>query len=132
MAAVLKTARGFAAPRGFESHALRSDQRMDALTWDYRVRLRSWFFSPCLMESRCRFSIRGRIGGRPVTGERSSSSRPGRRGGVQHALSGMADPRSPRGARYSLVGLLSVAVCAVLAGASSFTATSPGARLGFI
>src|SRR3989442_9750865 len=26
MAAVLKTARGFAAPRGFESHALRSDR----------------------------------------------------------------------------------------------------------
>jgi predicted transposase YbfD/YdcC len=61
--------------------------------------------------------------------------------GLQHALSVMADPRSPRGARYPLVGLLSVAVCAVLAGASSFTAIADWlhdldevarARLGFI
>ncbi|MDG4786081.1 ISAs1 family transposase [Micromonospora sp. WMMD1102] len=53
----------------------------------------------------------------------------------------IADPRSPRGARYPLVGLLTVAVCAVTAGASSFAAIADWlhdlddlarARLGFI
>lgn len=34
----------------------------------------------------------------------------------------MPDPRDPRGVRYSLAGLLAVAVCAVLAGAKSFAA----------
>ena len=32
------------------------------------------------------------------------------------------DPRNPRGVRYPLTALLTVAVCAVLAGATSFTA----------
>jgi hypothetical protein len=41
-----------------------------------------------------------------------------------HALSVVPDPRSRRGLRYPLAGLLLVAVCAVLAGASSFTAVS--------
>jgi hypothetical protein len=41
-----------------------------------------------------------------------------------HALSAVPDPRDPRGLRYPLWGLLAVAVCAVLAGASSFAAIS--------
>jgi predicted transposase YbfD/YdcC len=46
----------------------------------------------------------------------------GEHGGLLHALSTVADPRNPRGVRYPLAALLTVAVCAVLAGASSFTA----------
>ncbi|MGW3808473.1 ISAs1 family transposase [Micromonospora sp. NPDC005113] len=42
--------------------------------------------------------------------------------GLLHALSVVPDPRDPRGVRYPLSGLLAVAVCAVLAGASSFAA----------
>ncbi|PFG33781.1 DDE family transposase [Sanguibacter antarcticus] len=37
-------------------------------------------------------------------------------------LGGVPDPRDPRGVRYPLVGVLAVEVCAVLAGARSFTA----------
>ncbi|WP_225854372.1 transposase family protein [Micromonospora sp. ALFpr18c] len=37
-------------------------------------------------------------------------------------LSTVPDPRDPRGVRYPLSALLAVAVCAVLAGASSFAA----------
>ncbi|MFV2101913.1 ISAs1 family transposase [Micromonospora sp. LOL_024] len=42
--------------------------------------------------------------------------------GLLHALSAVPDPRDPRGVRYPLSSLLAVAVCAVLAGASSFAA----------
>ncbi|MFF5235566.1 ISAs1 family transposase [Dactylosporangium sp. NPDC000521] len=42
--------------------------------------------------------------------------------GLLHALAEVPDPRDPRGIRYPLTGLLAVAVCAVLAGASSFAA----------
>jgi predicted transposase YbfD/YdcC len=65
----------------------------------------------------------------------------GERAGLHRALFTVPDPRSPRGARYPLVGLLTVAVCAVLAGASSFAAIADWlhdldevarARLGFI
>ena len=61
--------------------------------------------------------------------------------GLLHALSAVPDPRTARGVRYPLAGLLTVAVCAVLAGASSFTAIADWlhdlddiarARLGFI
>jgi hypothetical protein len=38
------------------------------------------------------------------------------------ALARVPDPRDPRGVRYSLAGLLAVAVCAVLAGAGTFAA----------
>ena len=44
------------------------------------------------------------------------------RAGLLQALTAVPDPRSPRGLRYPLAGLLSVAVCAVMAGASSVTA----------
>jgi predicted transposase YbfD/YdcC len=46
----------------------------------------------------------------------------GEQHGLLHALSAVPDPRDPRGVRYPLSGLLAVAVCAVLAGASSFAA----------
>lgn len=42
--------------------------------------------------------------------------------GLAAALSTITDPRKPRGIRHSLVTLLSVAVCAVAAGARSFVA----------
>jgi hypothetical protein len=60
--------------------------------------------------------------------------------GLTEALSQVPDPRKPRGLRYPLAGLLTVAVCAVLAGASTFAAVSDWlhdldevtrARLGF-
>ncbi|MFI7435766.1 transposase family protein [Micromonospora haikouensis] len=40
--------------------------------------------------------------------------------GLLHAVASVPDPRDPRGIRYPLTGLLTVAVCAVLASASSF------------
>jgi len=46
----------------------------------------------------------------------------GEQHGLLHALSRVSDPRDPRGIRYPLSALLAVAVCAVLAGASSFAA----------
>lgn len=53
-----------------------------------------------------------------------------------HALAAVPDPRSPRGVRYRLTSLLAVAVCAVLAGAATFSAMAdwaadldPDARL---
>jgi predicted transposase YbfD/YdcC len=64
----------------------------------------------------------------------------GERGGLVLALAGVPDPRDPRGVRYPLTALLAVAVCAVLAGASSFAAITDWlhdlddqmqARLGF-
>ena len=65
----------------------------------------------------------------------------GEHASLHQALMAVTDPRSPRGARYSLTGLLTVAVCAVIAGASSFAAITDWlydlddlarARLGFI
>ena len=64
----------------------------------------------------------------------------GEHAGLLHALTAVPDPRSPRGLRYPLAGLLAVAVCAVMAGASSVTAIADWlhdlddisrARLGF-
>jgi predicted transposase YbfD/YdcC len=61
--------------------------------------------------------------------------------GLLQALTAVPDPRSPRGLRYPLAGLLSIAVCAVMAGASSVTAITDWlhdlddiarARLGFL
>ncbi|WNV83879.1 ISAs1 family transposase [Umezawaea sp. Da 62-37] len=46
----------------------------------------------------------------------------GEHGGLLDALAKVPDPRDPRGIRYPLSALLTVAVCAVLAGASSFAA----------
>src|SRR2546421_12287602 len=39
-----------------------------------------------------------------------------------HALAAVPDPRHRRGVRYRLASLLAVAVCAVLAGATTFAA----------
>ena len=44
------------------------------------------------------------------------------RAGLVEALGRIPDPRNPHGTRYPLVALLTVAVCAVLAGATSFAA----------
>jgi hypothetical protein len=61
--------------------------------------------------------------------------------GLLRALAAVPDPRSPRGLRYPLAGLLAVAVCAVMAGASSVAAIADWlhdlddisrARLGFL
>ncbi|XVS65529.1 ISAs1 family transposase [Actinosynnema sp. CA-299493] len=52
----------------------------------------------------------------------------GEHGGLLDALAKVPDPRDPRGIRYPLSALLMVAVCAVLAGASSFTAISDWLR----
>ncbi|WP_225854900.1 ISAs1 family transposase [Micromonospora sp. ALFpr18c] len=43
-------------------------------------------------------------------------------------LAAVSDPRDPRGRRYPLVSILSVAVCAVLAGACTFAAISDWVR----
>lgn len=43
-------------------------------------------------------------------------------GGLLNALTKVPDPRDPRGIRYPLSAVLTVAVCAVMAGASSFAA----------
>jgi predicted transposase YbfD/YdcC len=65
----------------------------------------------------------------------------GEQAGLLHALTAVPDPRSPRGLRYPLAGLLMVAVCAVAAGASSVAAIADWlddlddiarARLGFV
>ncbi len=54
------------------------------------------------------------------------------------ALAAVPDPRDRRGTRYSLVSVLAVAVCAVLAGAATFAAIGdwvqdldPGHRAGW-
>lgn len=44
--------------------------------------------------------------------------------GLQEALGGVADPRKRRGVRHGLVVVLTVAVCAVAAGARSFVAVA--------
>lgn len=79
-----------------------------------------------------------------VTAPNDTSAHPvteSERAGLLHALTAVPDPRNPRGLRYPLAGLLSVAVCAVLAGASSVTAIADWlhdldevarARLGFL
>ena len=46
----------------------------------------------------------------------------GERRGFLDAVSVIPDPRNPHGVRYPLAAILTVAVCAVLAGATSFAA----------
>src|SRR5262245_40054935 len=46
----------------------------------------------------------------------------GEQAGLAQALAAVPDPRDPRGVRYRLASLLAVAVCASLAGASTFAA----------
>lgn len=76
----------------------------------------------------------------PATGTPPAPVTDGEHRPLLHAMAAVPDPRDPRGVRYPLAGLLAVAVCAVLAGASSFAAISdwlhdldeqPRARLGF-
>lgn len=68
----------------------------------------------------------------PATGDQ--------RAGLLTALAQIPDPRDPRGIRYPLASVLAVAVCAVMAGASTFAAITDWAsdldrpawaRLGF-
>jgi hypothetical protein len=79
-----------------------------------------------------------------VTGPTDIPAQPvteGEQAGLLLALTRCRIPVSPRGLRYPLDGLLTVAVCAVLAGASSVTAIADWlhdlddiarARLGFL
>jgi DDE family transposase len=48
----------------------------------------------------------------------------GEQNGLLAALAKVPDPRDPRGIRYPLSAVLTVAVCAVIAGASSFAAVT--------
>src|SRR2546429_490905 len=50
------------------------------------------------------------------------------RAGVLAVLTGVADPRARRGVRHRLAAILALAVCAVLAGARSFTAIAEWAK----
>lgn len=52
----------------------------------------------------------------------------GDRQGLFEVLSTVPDPRDPRGCRYSLVSILAVAVCAVLAGACTFASVTDWVR----
>jgi predicted transposase YbfD/YdcC len=58
----------------------------------------------------------------PVTDTSPAPVTDGERGGLFDVVSRIPDPRNPCGVRYPLAALLTVAVCAVLAGASSFAA----------
>src|SRR3954447_25611466 len=60
----------------------------------------------------------------PSGGSPAAPITEGEHGGLLDALAKVPDPRDPRGIRYPLSALLTVAVCAVLAGASSFAAIS--------
>ncbi|GAB3864003.1 hypothetical protein GCM10029963_73670 [Micromonospora andamanensis] len=51
-----------------------------------------------------------------------SSTAGGAEFGLLEALARVPDPRDPRGIRYPLASVLAVAVCAVMAGASTFAA----------
>lgn len=50
------------------------------------------------------------------------NANPDERADLLTTLARVLDPRDPRGVRFPLAGMLAVAVCAVLAGAKSFTA----------
>jgi len=58
----------------------------------------------------------------PSVGSSPQPVTDGEHGGLLDALAKVPDPRDPRGIRYPLSALLMVAVCAALAGASSFAA----------
>jgi predicted transposase YbfD/YdcC len=58
----------------------------------------------------------------PVTDTPPVPVTDGEHGGLFDVVSRIPDPRNPCGVRYPLAALLTVAVCAVLAGASSFAA----------
>lgn len=58
----------------------------------------------------------------PTDVDLSAASGGEHRRDLLRALSAVPDPRDPRGVRYQLTSLLAVAVCAVLAGATTFAA----------
>ena len=58
----------------------------------------------------------------PQAGTAPTPVTDGEQGGLLNALAKVPDPRDPRGIRYPLSAVLAVAVCAVMAGASSFAA----------
>lgn len=58
----------------------------------------------------------------PSSRTRSLGSAPTRWEALQQLLSGVPDPRDPRGVRHPLVGVLAVAIAAVVAGSRSFVA----------
>ena len=58
----------------------------------------------------------------PVIGTPPAPVTDSERGGLFDAVSRIPDPRNPCGVRYPLAAVLTMAVCAVLAGASSFAA----------
>jgi hypothetical protein len=65
---------------------------------------------------------------RPAAGSLPSTITDSETSSLFVALTGVHDPRDPRGRRYPLVSVLAVAVCAVLAGACTFAAVSDWAR----
>lgn len=58
----------------------------------------------------------------PQAGTAPAPVTDGEQGGLLNALAKVPDPRGPRGIRYPLSAVLAVAICAVMAGASSFAA----------
>lgn len=65
---------------------------------------------------------------RPADASRPAPVTDGEHRSLLIALTGVSDPRKPRGRRYPLVSILAVAVCAVLAGASTFAAITDWAQ----
>jgi predicted transposase YbfD/YdcC len=62
------------------------------------------------------------------TGTTPSPLTDGEHQGLFEVLATIPDPRDPRGCRYSLVRILAVAVCAVLAGACTFASVTDWVR----
>jgi predicted transposase YbfD/YdcC len=62
------------------------------------------------------------------TGMTPSPLTDGEHQGLFEVLATIPDPRDPRGCRYSLVSILAVAVCAVLAGACTFASVTDWVR----
>lgn len=68
------------------------------------------------------------LANRPTGQLRPSAVTDGEHPNLLIALAAVPDPRDPRGRRYPLVSVLAVAVCAVLAGASTFAAIGDWVR----
>jgi predicted transposase YbfD/YdcC len=68
------------------------------------------------------------LANRPADVPRPAAVTDGEHPSLLVALTAVADPRDPRGRRYPLVGMLAVAVCGVLAGATTFAAITDWVR----